>query len=75
MSDILIIIAYIICGVVAYGAMQGQEAHDFPKHKLRDNMGIAVFMGCAGFLGFVVAMLYTDFCQHGFKFKDKDISK
>ncbi len=68
----IVIIAWILCGIVNWGATLGNYMLDPQRMESgdsRNHYGIAAFMAFGGIPGFPVVLLGTNFYQHGFAWK------
>jgi len=71
---ILIICFYITCGIFAYAIAFAMFQRDRiflenAKEEYRVDMSFSTFIGLAGPVGLLVALLFSGFAQHGLKFR------
>lgn len=71
-NTIIFIAVWIVCGILAYGITFADfsfESLGYEKLFKRTDIKISVFFGLLGPIGLIAILSFTNFAEHGIKFK------
>ncbi len=65
----LVVLGWIACGVLAYGLALADWCGNYRWMPVRSHVGISAAMGILGPVGLVIALLMSNFAQHGMRWR------
>jgi len=69
MNWIVVVAAWIVCGIAAWGITVADWLAEFENDTVRDVSGLAAGMVLLGPVGLVVSLIASNFCQHGWRLR------